>query len=233
MGFFGKAGDAPDYFQKFSVNFTRYSNPADRMLLLVNSDFSGYEVAKGVLDNYDQSAEKQNLIGSIQSLDESDFLFTQQKASFFQQSRIQTTRLLQYVLRNPQQAPSYIFGLVLTTFIFWYLISEYDDKHDMPLNVLLNDLFFIMMSCGNCSVSVALLHMESIQPTFVRERFGGLIDCLPFCIAMLTVNAFFDVLTGFMIAFMEYYLIEINNVLWFGAFLFGTLLAFGSGMLKR
>ena len=112
------------------------------------------------------------------------------------------------------------------------LISDYDDKHDMPVNVLLNVLFFIVMNCGNASVPVSLVHTASIHPTFHRERLSGLIDCLPFSVAMLLVSVVFEVLGGFIIAFIEYFLVEINNVIWFGTILAGTLIAFGSGMLK-
>ena len=58
MSFFGEASEAPAFFQKHKGNFTRYSNPADQMLLLVNSDFIGHENVRALLDNFAASAEK-------------------------------------------------------------------------------------------------------------------------------------------------------------------------------
>ena len=126
MGFFGTANDASAYFRKFNrSNFAKYSNPSDQMLLLVNSDFSGNEEVLEILDDYDASSEKQDLIDSVESVEEKDYPLTLQKASFLQQFGIQTVRLFKYVTRSPSQVPSFIAGLVVVTFAFWYLISGY------------------------------------------------------------------------------------------------------------
>ena len=232
MAFFGKASEASAYFQKHSGSFTRYSNPADQMLLLVNSDFIGHESVRAILDSYDESAEKQSLTDSVESLEEEDYPTVHEKASFLQQFATQTVRLFKYVTRSPQQFPSYLFGLIAGTLLYWSLLTKYDNKYDMPLTILINILFFIMMNSGSLTMAIAMLHRESIQPTFLRERFSGLIDCLPFCLAMFVVHAPAELLGAFLVAFMEYYLLEINNVIWFGVILAGAMISLGSGMLK-
>ena len=232
MAFFGKASEASVYFQKHNGNFTRYSNPADQMLLLVNSDFIGHESVRAILDSYDESAEKQSLTDSVESLKEDDYPTVHEKVSFLQQFATQTVRLFKYVTRSPHQLPCYFIGLITSTFLYLSLLIKYDNKYDMPLTVLVNILMFIMMTSAPLATAIAIVHREGIQPTFLRERFSGLIDCLPFCLAMFVVHAPTELLGAFLVAFMEYYFLGINNVIWFGVILAGSMITLGSGMLK-
>ena len=228
--YYGPAAEASKLFEAQGHKFLRFSNPADHMLLLLNSDFKGEEAVNDILDYYETSQSRQSLIDSVENMkpNEDYVIGKTEKASFLKQTWLQSWRLLQYHIRNPQQFPSLFYILMCLTVVYSWLLLDYENKSAIPIPILMSILFFLSINCVNMLMVACMQHPEAVLPTFVRERSGGLADCLPFCLGLALVHFPFEIGSALIIGLLEYLLLDINNWLWFGAFYAALFVVFGS-----